>query len=243
MKICVAQARPIKGDIPANIENHKKLVQLAVFNKADIIIFPELSITGYEPELSKELATDADDTRFDEFQAISDDREITIGIGAPTKDSAGVCITMIIFQPHQSRQTYSKQYLHADEEEFFSSGKSSIGLVGTPKNIAFAICYELSVPAHSENAFKSGAQIYIASVAKTAGGVEKAIKSLSDIANKYSMTVLMSNCVGQCEGSECGGKTSIWNDKGLLVGQLNDVCEGILIMNTDTQEMIGITTE
>ncbi len=54
MKICVAQARPVKGDIPSNIDNHKKLIDLAILNGADTIIFPELSITGFEPELSKE---------------------------------------------------------------------------------------------------------------------------------------------------------------------------------------------
>ena len=52
MKICAAQTRPVKGNIQQNIENHKKLINLAVVNGADIIIFPELSITGYEPELA-----------------------------------------------------------------------------------------------------------------------------------------------------------------------------------------------
>ncbi|WP_315787323.1 hypothetical protein [Fischerella sp. JS2] len=48
----------------------------------------------------------------------------------------------------------------------------------------------------------------------------------------------MSNCVGQSDGYECAGKTSIWNNKGLLVGQLNDKDEGILMIDTDTQEVI-----
>ena len=241
MKICVAQTRPVKGDIQSNIDNHKKLIDLAVSNGADTIIFPELSLTGYEPELSKELATNQDDSRFDDFQKISDTRQITIGVGVPTKNNTGICISMVLFQPHKARQTYSKKYLHPDEEEFFISGQSSTGLIGNKTNIALAICYELSVPEHSENAFKSGAEIYIASVAKSVNGVDKAIKSLSDIANKYSMTVLMSNCVGQCDGYECGGKTSIWNNKGLLVGQLNDTNEGIIIIDTDTQELIEKT--
>ena len=51
MKISIAQTRPIKGDIPANIEAHKRFINLAVSNGADAIFFPELSITGYEPEL------------------------------------------------------------------------------------------------------------------------------------------------------------------------------------------------
>lgn len=241
MKICAAQTRPVKGDIQSNIVNHKKLIDLAVSHEADTIIFPELSLTGYEPELSKELATDQDDSRFDDFQKISDTRQVTIGVGVPTKNNTGTCISMVLFQPHQARQTYSKKYLHTDEEGFFISGQNSVGLTGNKPNIALAICYELSVPEHAENAYKNGAEIYIASVAKSAIGVEKANKSLSDIANKYSMTVLMSNCVGHCDDFESGGKTSIWNNKGLLAGQLNDTSEGIIIIDTDTQELIEKT--
>lgn len=241
MKICVAQTRPVKGDIQSNIDNHKRLIDLALSNGADTVIFPELSLTGYEPELSEALATTQDDRRFDDFQRISNTRKITIGVGVPTKNNIGTCISMVLFQPHKARQTYSKKYLHPDEEEFFISGQNSTGLIGKKPNIAVAICYELSIPEHSENAFKSGAEIYIASVAKSLNGVDKAIKTLSDIGSKYSMTVLMSNCIGHSGGYECAGKTSVWNNKGLLVGQLNDTNEGIIIIDTDTQEVIEKT--
>ncbi len=241
MKICVAQTRSIKGDIPSNIGNHKKLINQAVVNGADTVIFPELSITGYEPKLSKELATNQDDSRFDDFQIIADTKQITIGVGVPTKNNTGICISMILFQPHKARQTYSKKYLHSDEEDFFIGGQSYTGLIGKKTNIALAICYELSVPEHSENAFKRGAEFYIASVAKSVNQVDKAIERLSSIATKYSMTVLMSNCVGQSDGMECGGRTSIWNNKGLLIGQLDDTNEGVIIIDTDTQELIKKT--
>src|SRR4051794_17238166 len=112
MKICVAQTKPVKGDIQSNIDSHKRLIDVAISNGADTIIFPELSLTGYEPKLSKELATDQDDSRFDDFQKISDTKHITIGVGMPTKSNSDILISMIIFQPYAPRQTYSKQYLH-----------------------------------------------------------------------------------------------------------------------------------
>ncbi len=110
MKICVAQTRLIKGDIQSNIDNHKKLIDLTISNGADIVIFPELSLTGYEPKLSKELATNQDDSRFDDFQKISNTKQITIGVGVPTKNNTGICISMVLFQPHKARQTYAKKY-------------------------------------------------------------------------------------------------------------------------------------
>ena len=238
MKICVAQTRPVKGNIQGNIENHKKLISLAVSNGADMIIFPELSVTGYEPELAKELATNQDDNRFDDFQKISDAREIIVGIGVPTKNDTGICISMVIFQPHKARQTYSKKFIHPDEEAFFTSGQNFACIAVKKNNIAPAICYELSIPEHSENAYKNGANIYIASVAKTVVGVEKASKTLAGIAGKYAMIALMSNCTGYCDNFESAGKTSIWNNKGQLTGQLNDSGEGILMIDTETEKII-----
>jgi predicted amidohydrolase len=238
MNICVVQTRSVKGDIARNIVRHKECVDRAASDGANIIMFPELSITGYEPVLAQELATVADDPRFDDFQEIADTRDITIGIGAPTKHDAGIYISTVVFRPHAARDTYSKTYIHADEESFFVSGRSSIGMIGPASDIALAICYELSIPDHSAAAFKNGAKMYIASVAKTAAGVEKAITTLSEIAAKYSMMVLMSNCAGPCHDFEAAGKTSVWNNKGVLLGQLNDTAEGFLIFDTGTQKLV-----
>jgi predicted amidohydrolase len=242
MKICVAQTRPVKADIKRNISNHKKLIALAVAHAAEIIIFPELSITGYEPALAKESATGKDDSRFDDFQKISDDSSVTIGLGMPVKTDQGILIGMIIFQPRKPRQVYCKQHLHSDEYPYFISGREQVFLSGNKYKIALSICYELSVPEHAENAFKAGADIYIASVAKTADGVEKAGKALSVIAKKYSMTVLMSNCTGHCDNFESAGTSSVWNNKGVLAGQLDTINAGILIFDTDTQRLTEKTT-
>ncbi len=237
MKICVAQTKSIKGDIQRNMGNHKKLIDLAVSNGANIIIFPELSLTGYEPSLAKALVTHQDDSRFDDFQKISDTNQITIGVGMPTNSDKGVCISMVLFQPHKARQTYSKKYIHPDEEPFFVSGENFRGLKIDETPIGLAICYEALVPEHAQKAFENGAKIYIASVAKSAKGVEKAFKSLADIAQKYGMTVLMSNCFGECDDFESVGQSAVWNNKGILLGQLSASNEGIIIMDTETQKV------
>ena len=236
MKICVAQTRAVKGNVGANIANHKNFVGLAVSHGAGMIVFPELSITGYEPTLAKALATNKEDDNFQELQDLSDSKDIIIAAGMPIETDQGISIGMIIFQPHQPRQTHFKQHLHPDEEPYFTKGAYQPVLMA--KHIALAICYEISVPAHAEQAYKNGTEIYIASVAKTATGVEKAIETLSEAAKKYSMTVLMSNFVGINDGSECTGQSSVWNNRGKLMEQLNAKDEGLIIFDSETHEII-----
>ncbi len=238
MKIAVAQVRPVKGDIGANISNHLKLIERASKEVADAIFFPELSLTGYEPTLAKKLASNLQDQRLEVFQEFSDHENLAIGVGMPTQSSSGILISMIIFQPHGARQIYSKQYLHPDEFPYFVNGQGQLMLNMHQSKIAPAICYELSVPQHARHAFDNGATIYLASVAKTLSGVDSAADTLAGIARKYSMITLMSNSVGLCDGVECAGKTAIWNSQGILLGQLDNNREGILIVDTETQVLI-----
>jgi predicted amidohydrolase len=241
MKISVAQTKPIKGDILANIETHKKLIELAVSHHADAIFFPELSITGYHSLLAKDLATSQDDKRFHDFQQMSNTHKITIGIGVPSKSDLGVLISMFIFQPQKPIETYSKQQLHSDEFPYFVCGNNQTILTINNVKMAPAICYESLQLTHYENANKLGAAIYIASVAKSQNGFDKAQLHYPEIAHKYNLTVLMANCIGYCDDFESVGKSSVWTNKGKLAGQLDNKAEGILIFDTETEQIIEKT--
>jgi predicted amidohydrolase len=239
MRICLAQTIPYKGDIDKNIEQHKTLIDLAIQNKANIIVFPELSLTGYEPQLAKELATTQNDTRLEVFQNISNLSLIVICVGIPTKVNNQLFISMIVFQPNKERLTYSKQYLYPSEIGIFTPGTKQVFIDFENNNkIAPAICYELSVPDHSGNAIKSGANMYIASVLNSVSGVDNDLNRLSDIAKKHMIITGMANFAGQSGGYQCAGKTSFWNKHGELSGQLNDNGIGIIIFDINTEEIL-----
>ena len=238
MKICVAQTKPVRGDIERNIARHQKLINVAVSHGAEAIIFPELSLTGYEPSLAKFLATRPEDNRLDALQKLADLHRLTIGAGIPLKTDAHSSISMIVFRPERTREVYSKKYLHPDEEEFFGIGPTTVHAIGSNNEMALAICYEINIPEHAEHAADNKAGIYVASVAKTAKGVEKAAETLSSIAIRHSMTVLMANCIGPSGDGDCAGSSAVWNKEGVLLGRLGDSKEGILVLDTDTQNVV-----
>src|SRR5688572_10593190 len=99
----------------------------------------------------------------------------------------GIHISMIIFQPNQKTEIYSKQNLHEDELPFFVPGKNDLMLNIRDKKIAPAICYESLLPEHAATAAKNGANVYLASVAKSANGITKAYNHYPQVANTYSM--------------------------------------------------------
>ena len=242
MKVCIAQTCPFKGDIEKNIEGHLKFIDIAIANESDIIVFPELSLTGFEPDLAQELAVDKHDKRFEVFQNISDVNNITICIGAPMKRDENIYISMFIFQPNTSRVVYSKQYLHSDEEAIFTKGDSSLFINIGNEKIGFSICYETSIKEHSKYIYKNDTAIYIASVLNHLKGIDADINRLSNIAKTYEMTVFMSNYVGTSGGYSCAGKSSVWDTTGKLMEQLGGKKQGLFIYDTKNFETITKTT-
>ncbi len=207
-----------------------------------MVIFPELSLTRYEPTLAKALATHPQDTRLDQLQRVSSSKNITICTGLPTPSEMGVHISMVIFQPEGQRQVYAKQLLHRDEAPYFSPGTQQIMLTLKNKKIAPAICYEALHPEHAASAHELGAEIYLASVAKPQRGVDKAIAHFPTIAKKYGMPVLMANSVGFCDDFESAGQSSVWDEQGKLLGQLDDTNEGMFIFDTETDALNRVAT-
>jgi len=130
--------------------------------------------------------------------------------------------------------------LFPTETPFFTAAKNPLTLNFETEVVAPAICYELSNKEHVEYAVKNNASIYLASVLNSIGGVDADLKKLSDIAKNHNMTTFMANYVGQSGGYDCAGKSSIWNNKGELIGQLDGLNEGLLIYDTSTEEMIHL---
>lgn len=238
MKLALAQTRPTPGDLASNLAAHLRFIRRAASLQAELTLFPELSLTGYEPTLAARLAVSLGDERLGPLQEASDAEGIILGVGAPIATAGKPQIGLIFFHPHQPRQLYGKHRLHADEEPFFSPAENSWVTFGESPRIAPAICYEISVPEHAERAAGAGAEVYLASVAKTVPGVEAAGERLAEVARQTSMVVVMANCVGWADGERCGGRSAVWDERGLLLGELDGEGEGVLVFDTETREVM-----
>lgn len=225
MKICIAQTKAVRGNVQENILNHLDKIERAIAHRADLIIFPELSITGYEPELAKSLATCVENKLFDPFQNLSHQHQIYIGVGMPTLVSGGIAISLLIFQPQTNRTVYSKQILHEDELPYFVTGTQQVFLNIKNEKIALGICYETLQREHFLKAMEVNATIYCASLSKPKNGLEKALDYFPKIAKEFNTPVLISNAIGFCDNFVSTGKSSIWNKSGKLIGQLDSESE------------------
>lgn len=231
MILAAAQTKPTRGDIDANLLDHYRLIELASQNGAQLISFPEMSITGYERGNASQLAFKKDDARLDKLKKLAVDNNIVIITGAPIQIESEIFIGEFIISPDNSVQIYTKQFLHEGEDEFFhSSFHYNPMLTIENKKISFAICADIDNPLHPENACKRETDIYITSIFFSPNGIPNAYRDLQSYAQKYQMNVLMSNFSGESWGTPSAGQNAFWNNKGELIGQMNDSDSGLLIV-------------
>lgn len=235
MKIALCQIQPKIGDITSNISKHMEFIDKAIYANADFICFPELSLTGYEPELSRELSIGKDDPLYQVFKQISSKNNCTIILGVPTPSANLPKISLLIFRPNNSIDQYHKQLLHKDEMPYFSSGDQQVFIQSDETKLALAICYESLQPQHLNNVIMDKANLYLASVAKSQTGINKAYQYFSKMAKHYKIPILMVNSVGPCDNFISFGSSGVWNTQGKLLNHLDNNEEGILIYDTATE--------
>jgi len=231
MILAAAQTIAIKGNIEENIKGHVKLIEQAAADSAELIFFPELSLTGYEPELAKELAITLDDERLTVFRQLAISRQIIIAVGAPVKEEVGILIGMIIFMPDGTLKLYTKQHLHPGEEQYFVPQYAGLQLDVKGKIIGFAICADFSHPEHAKHAAEKGANVYLASVLISKNGLKHDMALLKSYAETYHMTIVMSNYGGISGGYNCAGNTAAWSKNGILQDYIMGDREGLLIID------------
>jgi predicted amidohydrolase len=241
MKIAAAQSRPVIGPVEGNLAGHQALINLAIRNAAQLVVFPELSLTGYEPARAASLTRRPEDPCFAWFQTAADENQISIAVGAPTSGNRLPRISTLLFRPGSEIQVYSKQYLHTDEEPFFEPGAHADSLIHRNPRVALAICYELSVPAHAQQATESCATVYVASVAKTYRGIEDANQRPSVISSEHSMVTLMANCLGLLDGAQCEGRSSAWSRNGNCLITLGNDQECVIVVDDETEAVVAET--
>jgi predicted amidohydrolase/GNAT superfamily N-acetyltransferase len=245
MKICIAQTKSLCGAIEKNISSHLSTIEKAVSLNADIIIFPELSVTNYEPSLAPKLATKIDDPLFAPFQSRSTRNNITIGVGMPTICAEGLRISMLIFQPKKSRSLYSKRILPLDEKSIFSPGIDQTILNIHGIKIALGICFETLQRSHFIEAIKNKADIYVASVAKSNEGIQRAVDHFKQLSKEFNTPILMSNCVGPADNFIAAGQSSVWNRTGICLDRLDSTNNGLIIydISRETSEKHQVKIE
>lgn len=227
-KIAIAQINSNYNNIKNNIEKHIFCIVEAAKNDADLILFPELSLTSYNRNFTNEYVFDHDDIRFENLKKISHERNIIIVFGVPIRKESKIYIASVVQFPNGNRKVYCKNNLHEGEEVFFDEGEHSILINVGLEKIALGICYDIEIQHHIENAAKSNATIYASSIFYSEDGIEGLQNKVKSYVDQFRIDIAISNFVGEVWGIKSGGGSMYWTKNGECVGKCSKFKESIL---------------
>lgn len=127
-RVVLAQTKPVLGDLGANLKDHLERAAAAAEAGADLVVFPELSLTGYflkDQTAGLALARDAEPVR--ELARASE--RISIAAGFVERDPSGRLYNALGFFEDGAllavhRKVHLVSYGMFDESRDFSAGES-----------------------------------------------------------------------------------------------------------------------
>ncbi|WP_330206049.1 carbon-nitrogen hydrolase family protein [Pseudomonas sp. AM14(2022)] len=233
--VAAAQSLSIAGDLAANLARHLRFMAVAAEQGVELLVFPELSLTGYEGQMAADLAIDPQDAVLQPLRDCARELGLTAVVGMPTRDrdSSKILIGALTLGGDGSLEVYSKQHLHSGEELFYAPGVGGSSLSIGGDTIALAVCADFSHASHAAAAADLGADLYAAGVliGEKGYGVDSAL--LQGYAQNHSMAVLMANHAGLTGGWQSAGRSAFWSESGALVVAARGPGEVLVIARRD----------
>src|SRR5215831_14063499 len=163
--IAAAQSASVPGNISENVAHHLRFGNMAAERGARLLVFPELSLTGYELTIARSNAIHPDSSYLDPLRHLATDAQMTVVVGGPMlNDHDELHIAAFALRPDGSVQVYTKEYVHQSEEGVFRSGPSGPAMPVEDATVALAICADATHPQHAASAAARGANVYAVGV-------------------------------------------------------------------------------
>ncbi|MBB1489037.1 carbon-nitrogen hydrolase family protein [Oceanospirillum sediminis] len=213
----LVQSRIEKADYSRNLQIHLEGIKASAEHKADVVVFPELSLTGYElPDASRlALVKNSEDQVFRTLSQAATEHNLVVVAGCPIQnDGDKPFIGAVICFPNGRTEFYLKQYLHEGEDQYCSAADQNYQFDVNGYKVALAVCADFQNPMHSEDAATAGSDIYLVSALITGNGYAPDGEVLSGIASRHQFPVLLSNYVCESGGLTGCGKSAMWDQSG-----------------------------
>lgn len=230
--IAAAQIASVRGNVPVNLAAHLDAVSAAASCEVSALVFPELSLTGYEPDLAASLAFAAEDARLLSLRGLAVQHQITLIVGAPMRNGVDKpAIGAFILTPTGEIRTYLKMHLGGSEIAYFSPGDGPVAHDVDGQRLGISICADSSRRTHAQTYSQLGAQIYAGGVFLTAEWYVEDAPRLQKYAAEFGMLAVMANQGKSIGTYESVGKSAVWAPGGELLVQAEGV-ESVLVMAT-----------
>jgi predicted amidohydrolase len=216
LTIAVAQPPCMPYDVVVNAVTHAATVRSA---GARVVVFPELSLTGYELDAP---AITVEDPRLTPIvEACAETGSLAL-VGAPVQGEAGQAhIGMLAIEGSGATVAYHKLWLGTTEAQRFTPGSKPAVLDVDGWRLGLAICKDTGIPQHASDTAALGMDVYVASVLESVEEAARQEERARRVATDHRVWVAVASFAGSAGGgySRAAGRSAIWRSDGVVVTQ------------------------
>jgi predicted amidohydrolase len=216
LTIAVVQPPCVPYDVAANAVTHAATVRAA---GARVVVFPELSLTGYELDAP---ALTVEDPRLTPIvEACAETGSLAL-VGAPVRGDAGQThIGMLAIDGAGAAVAYRKVWLGGAEPSRFSPGIEPAVREVDGWRLGLAICKDTGVPQHAADTAALGIDAYVAGMLESAEDAAILDQRASRVAADHGVWVAIASFAGSTGGgyAHAAGGSAIWSADGVVVAQ------------------------
>lgn len=212
MLIAAAQPLSESHDVAGNAERHAQAVRAAA---ARVVVFPELSLTGYE--LGADVVA-PDDPRLAPLVAACGETGTIALAGAPV---AGDHIAMLAIDGDGARVAYRKVYVGGGEPARFAPGPGPVRLDVDGVRLGLAICKDTGVEQHAADTAALGIDAYVAGIVHHLDEGDEHERRALRVARDHGVFVVIASMANPTGGGfdRAAGRSGIWGRDGALLAQ------------------------
>lgn len=245
IRVAVAQFAPRLGDVPANLETHKRIISEATTQGADLVVFPELSLTGY---FLRDLVSDvALKPGGEQIKHLSDvSKQTSVVFGFVEESSRNLLYNAATWLEggqvkHVHRKAYLPTYGMFDERRYFAAGNRMQCFDTRLGRVGVLICEDAWHLANTVILGADGADLVVIMANSPARGVnsgELASQAVwhhiaRNIALFLNVPVVFANRVGYEDGVCFFGSSQVLAPGGATLAQAAQLDEEILWATID----------
>jgi predicted amidohydrolase len=227
-RVAAAQVPSQRGNVERNVATHLSAIEAAARHGVSLLVFPELSLTGYEPSMAAEFAIAPNDPRLAPLAESARRHRMEIVVGAPLGSAPGTQLSAaerppkpalgaIVFGHCDEPRIYRKMHLGGDEPEYFEPGDSPLVVTVDRWSVGLAICADSSSADHPRTYAERECGIYAAGVFLTAEWFASDTPRLASHAARHRMLVVMANHGASTGTYASVGRSAVWNPSGVIL--------------------------
>jgi len=234
LRVGAAQFESRPCDLDGNLRKHLQLIDQAKGEGVHLLVFPELSLTGYHVgNQAIEIAMQRDDPRLASLARHAGDMTVVLGF---VEESVAAQFHNSSIVLHGGRQSFVHRklnlasYGNLEEDKYFAEGRYvDVVTHHRPWTVSVLICADAWNPGLVHLAALYGATLLVTPVASSIDALGGEFSNpygwqvaLSFYAMMYGMPVIMANQCGRPDGISFWGGSRIIDPRGQTLAQASD---------------------